>query len=115
MQKKIETIPAATFRQLTRWHWPGNVRELENVVERAVVLSRTSRLEITAPELMAGGLNPGVAPAARFDEQETILRILKETRGRVGGPHGAAARMGLKRTTLITRMKRLGIDPRRPL
>jgi formate hydrogenlyase transcriptional activator len=115
MQKKIETIPAATIRQLTRWHWPGNVRELENVVERAVVLSRTSRLEITAPELMAGGLNPGVAPAARFDEQETILRILKETRGRVGGPHGAAARMGLKRTTLITRMKRLGIDPRRPL
>jgi formate hydrogenlyase transcriptional activator len=113
MQKKIETIPAASMRQLTRWHWPGNVRELENVVERAVVLSRTERLEISMPEQADASLNAAHQRTGEFDEQERIVQILKETRGRVGGPNGAAARMGLKRTTLITRMKKLGIDPRK--
>jgi formate hydrogenlyase transcriptional activator len=115
MHKKIDTIPAVTMRQLARWHWPGNVRELENIVERAVVLSRSSRLDISFPELTDGGLKARQAKSVGFDEQDRILQILRETKGRVGGPDGAAARMGLKRTTLITRMKRLGIDPRRAI
>ncbi len=115
MQKKIETIPAASMRQLTHWHWPGNVRELENVVERAVVLARTDRLEISMPELTGASLNAAPARTDKFNEQDSIMRILKETKGRVGGPDGAAARMGLKRTTLITRMKKLGIGPQKAL
>jgi formate hydrogenlyase transcriptional activator len=114
MEKKIETISAASMRKLTRWHWPGNVRELENVVERAVVLERTDRLEVALPELELDGVR--VAPSARgnaFEEQEMIVRVLRETRGRVGGADGAAVRLGLKRTTLLTRMKKLGIDARR--
>ena len=112
MQKKIETVPAASLRKLARWHWPGNVRELENLVERAVVLSPTDRLAISVPELTDGGISAAAAKTDKFDEQDKIRRILKETKGQVGGADGAAARMGLKRTTLITRMKRLGIDPR---
>lgn len=112
MEKKIETISAASMRKLTRWQWPGNVRELENLVERAVVLARTEKLEISVPELDGGGIRSAPAGVEQFEEQDKIVRILKETKGRVGGEDGAAARMGLKRTTLITRMKKLGIDPR---
>ena len=112
MQKKIETIPAASMRKLARWHWPGNVRELENLIERAVVLSPTDRLAISVPELTEHRLSAPAANIEKFEEQDEIMRILKETKGRVGGADGAAARMGLKRTTLISRMKSLGIDPR---
>ena len=115
MQKKIEGISTASLRKLPRWHWPGNVRELENLVERAVVLSRTERLEISIPELADGALNATPGTMEKFDERERILQILKETKGRVGGANGAAERMGLKRTTLITRMKTLGINPRKVL
>ena len=110
MQKKIETIPAASLRKLARWHWPGNVRELENLVERAVVLSPADRLAISIPELADEVMSALPTNLEKFDEQDKILRILIETKGRVGGPNGAAARLGLKRTTLISRMKRLGID-----
>jgi formate hydrogenlyase transcriptional activator len=113
MQKRIETIPAAVLRKLTRWHWPGNVRELQNLVERAVILTRSSTLAISVPELANGGANSALAKAGNPDEQDRIVRILKETKGRVGGPKGAAARLGLKRTTLLTRMKKLGIEPRK--
>jgi formate hydrogenlyase transcriptional activator len=113
MQKRIESISAASMRNLARWHWPGNVRELENLVERAVVLSRGEKLEILVPELADGSMSTAAAGLDKFDKQDMILRVLKDTKGRVGGPDGAAARMGLKRTTLITRMKKLGIDPRR--
>src|ERR1700691_2030964 len=113
MQKQIENIPAAAMRKLTRWHWPGNVRELQNLVERAVILTRSSTLAISVPELANGSMSTAAAGLDRFDKQDTIVRILRDTKGRVGGPDGAAARMGLKRTTLITRMKKLGIDPRR--
>jgi formate hydrogenlyase transcriptional activator len=112
-QKKIESISAASMRNLARWHWPGNVRELENLVERAVVLSRGEKLEISVPELADGSISTAAAGLDKFDKQDMIVRVLKDTKGRVGGPDGAAARMGLKRTTLITRMKKLGIDPRR--
>jgi DNA-binding NtrC family response regulator len=112
MQKKIDVVPAGALSELTHWHWPGNIRELENLVERAVVLTRDHKLEISIPELMDGPARAHVT-LDDSDEQETILRVLKETQGRVGGPNGAAARMGLKRTTLITRMKKMGIDARK--
>ena len=113
MQKRIENIPAAALRKLARWHWPGNVRELQNLVERAVILTRSSTLAIGVPELANSSANLSPARARNFDEQDRIVRILRETKGRVGGPDGAAARLGLKRTTLLTRMKKLGIEPRK--
>src|SRR5467141_854523 len=113
MQKRIESIPAAAMRKLTHWHWPGNVRELQNLVERAVIMTRSSTLAISVPELANSGANLAPARARNFDEQDRIVRILKETKGRVGGPNGAAARLGLKRTTLLTRMKKMGVDPRK--
>jgi formate hydrogenlyase transcriptional activator len=113
MQKRIENIPAAAMRKLARWHWPGNVRELQNLVERAVILTRSSTLAISVPELVNSGAAMAPARDRNFDEQDRILRILKETKGRVGGPNGAAARLGLNRTTLLTRMKKMGIDPRK--
>jgi formate hydrogenlyase transcriptional activator len=113
MQKRIENIPAAAMRKLARWHWPGNIRELQNLVERAVILTRSSTLAISVPELVSKGANLAPARASDSDEQARIVRILQETKGRVGGPNGAATRLGLKRTTLITRMNKLGIDPRR--
>jgi formate hydrogenlyase transcriptional activator len=114
MQRKVESISAASLRSLARWHWPGNVRELENLVERAVVLARTEKLVITVPELADGGMSTAVA-GIEFYKRDRIISILKETKGRVGGADGAAARLGLKRTTLIERMKKLGIEPRRVL
>src|ERR1700678_1884401 len=113
MQKQIENIPAAAMRKLARWHWPGNVRELQNLVERAVILTRSSTLAISVPELANSGANLAPPKARNFDEQDRIVRILRETKGRVGGPNGAAAQLGLKRTTLLTRMKKMGIDPRK--
>jgi formate hydrogenlyase transcriptional activator len=115
MQKEVESISAASMRKLTRWHWPGNVRELENLVERAVVLARGEKLEVTVPELTDEGISATRAGIDKFEKQDRIVRILKETKGRVGGADGAAARMGLKRTTLIERMKKLGIDPQKVL
>jgi formate hydrogenlyase transcriptional activator len=113
MKKRIESIPAAAMRKLARWHWPGNIRELQNLVERAVILTRSSTLAISVPELANSGTNSALASAGNFEERDRILRILKETRGRVGGPNGAAVRLGIKRTTLFTRMKKMGIDPRK--
>jgi formate hydrogenlyase transcriptional activator len=111
MGKRIENIPAAVMRKLTQWHWPGNIRELQNLVERAVILTRSSTLAIAVPELADGGAH--WASAKVPEEHDGIVRVLKETKGRVGGPNGAAARLGLKRTTLLTRMKKMGIDPRK--
>lgn len=112
MEKKIESIPAATLKKLSAWHWPGNIRELENFIERSVILTRGAALQVPVGELEKSG--SGDAQVARHaGEREEIVRILRETNGRVSGPEGAAARMGLKRTTLISRMKKLGIDPRK--
>src|SRR2546422_1597510 len=112
MEKQIESVPAASMKKLTRWHWPGNIRELENLVERAVILTRGSALEVPVSDLGNGSAEKAIATMPDSNQREEFLRILKETRGRVGGADGAAARMGLKRTTLISRMKKLGIDPR---
>jgi formate hydrogenlyase transcriptional activator len=101
------------MRKLTHWHWPGNVRELQNLVERAVILTRSSTLAISVPELANGSSTLPPSNAGSFDEQDRIVRILKETKGQVGGPNGAAARLSVKRTTLLTRMKKMGIDPRK--
>ncbi len=112
LEKPIDTIPARTMNRLTQWLWPGNVRELENLIERAVILSPGSVLNVPLSELTTS------APVVRMErdssgERDQILRMLKETAGRVGGPNGAASRLGLKRTTLISRMKKLGITPAR--
>jgi formate hydrogenlyase transcriptional activator len=112
MEKRIESIPAAAMRKLSAWHWPGNIRELENFIERSVILTHGSALQVPIGEL-SGGSNSTPAAGGRADDDRTeILRVLKETNGRVAGTQGAAERLGLKRTTLISRMKKFGIDPR---
>jgi formate hydrogenlyase transcriptional activator len=141
MQKNIETIPAAVMKGLAAWQWPGNIRELENFIERAVILTRGKSLEAPLSELRKSSADT-TPSAAGQSGQEDIARIVKETinaalngkknlsddhaekqreeivhaltesKGRVGGGDGAAARMRLNRTTLISRMKKLGIDPR---
>jgi formate hydrogenlyase transcriptional activator len=127
MNKQIDTIPAETMSVLTRWHWPGNIRELENVIERAVILSRGSVLNVPISELQAPTAAPAVALSAisavtppadgeprtlEESEREHILRTLRETNWIISGPNGAAARLGLNRTTLQGKMKRLGISRR---
>lgn len=113
MQKQIESIPAAALRKLSGWHWPGNIRELENFIERSVILTRGTALQAPIGELGHNGRHaPVVAGARETHERDEIVRILKVTSGRVGGPDGAAARMGMNRTTLLSRMKKFGIDPR---
>ncbi len=112
MEKQIESVPMTSMKKLTRWHWPGNIRELENLIERAVILTRGSALEVPVSDLGNSFAEQALFRLASSNERDQILRILKETKGRVGGADGAAARMGLKRTTLISRLKKLGIDPR---
>jgi len=122
MKRTIDSIPAETLRLLSRMPWPGNVRELENVIERAVLLTRGTVLEMpfeefnqpltfAAPILPSGA--PYSAPVSSLseeDERQRIIAMLKETNGVVAGPRGAAVRLGLKRTTLLSRMKKMGID-----
>jgi formate hydrogenlyase transcriptional activator len=112
MEKEIESVPAASMKKLSRWHWPGNIRELENLIERAVILTRGSALEVPVSDLGNGSAEKALTRMPDSGQREQLVRILRETRGRVGGSDGAAARLGLKRTTLISRMKKLGIDPR---
>ena len=116
MQKRIESIPAASMNKLAHYHWPGNIRELENFIERAVILTPGNTLQVPVAELSKAAA-PSAAAAngnpREYEDREEILRILRETNGRVGGTDGAASRMAIKRTTLISRMKKLGIDARR--
>ena len=113
MEKRIESIPAAAMKKLAAWHWQGNIRELENFIERSVILTHSSALQVPIGELGSNGKAIPVRGTREANERDEILRILKETNGRVAGPRGAAALMSIKRTTLISRMKKLGIDPRR--
>jgi formate hydrogenlyase transcriptional activator len=113
MKKPIDTIPTKAMTVLTEYHWPGNVRELENFIERAVILTRGAELQIPLAEFkQRAKLMP--VPANAFAtlehaEREHIMRALGETAWVIGGPAGAAARLGLKRTTLQSRMRKLGI------
>jgi formate hydrogenlyase transcriptional activator len=117
LHRPIETIPARTMEALEAWHWPGNVRELENVIERSVLLSPGPELQAPRRELWELEATPEPGPAAaplatlEQAEREHIRRALREAGGKVGGKDGAAARLGLKRTTLQSRMARLGILP----
>jgi formate hydrogenlyase transcriptional activator len=112
--KQIERIPREAIEAMKRYPWPGNVRELENLIERAVILSPDRTLLIPVAELHDHRARPASVPASALEdvERDHILRILSETRWRISGPAGAAARLGMKRTTLQSRMRKLGI--RRP-
>jgi len=138
MHKSIHAIPPCVMEELLTWGWPGNIRELENFIERAVILSRGNLLDAPLSELrdfrpawqesqtdhadIAQVLREAIFslhPERRLVEEpakkqhEEIVSALIESKGRVGGPVGAAARLHVNRTTLIARMKKLGIDPRR--
>jgi formate hydrogenlyase transcriptional activator len=113
MGKTIEIIPEDTMTALTRWQWPGNIRELENFLERAVILTRGSALFVPLAELQLepdAGFLESADPTLHAAEREHILRVLREARGQIGGPSGAASRLGLKRTTLNSKLKKLGIE-----
>ncbi len=111
MGKKIESIPAETLQALARYPWPGNVRELEHFIERAVVLTSGSILRVPSlgTKLQHKSDTRPSETLARA-ERDHILRVLRETNGIISGPRGAAARLGLKRTTLASKMRRLGIS-----
>jgi len=108
----IDTIPEETMRVLTRWSWPGNIRELENLLERAVILTRGSVLYVPLGELEVADRDAveSESPTLHAAEREHILRVLRETKGQIGGADGAAERLGLKRTTLNSKLKKLGIE-----
>lgn len=138
MQKKIDNIPVSAMKALKAWEWPGNIRELENLIERAVILTRGRSLEVPLAELRKVSIdedqhlpegqdnvarivketikalqdNTSVDKASTRKQRDAIVRALTESKGRVGGADGAAARIGVNRTTLLARIKRFGIDPR---
>jgi formate hydrogenlyase transcriptional activator len=114
MGKVIDTIPDDMMEALQRWSWPGNIRELENFLERAVILTRGRVLyaplaELKNPEAEALTQTASETATLHTAEREHIIRVLREAHGQVGGVDGAAARLGLKRTTLNSKMEKLGI------
>jgi len=110
MGKHIEQIPETTMNAFIAYPWPGNVRELQNLIERSVIRSDDGVLPNPLPPSQTNTI-PTVAPQGTLHEHEAtlILQTLRAARGMIGGPQGAAARLGLKRTTLVSKMKRLGI------
>jgi formate hydrogenlyase transcriptional activator len=111
MRKRITAISEGFMAALVRHSWPGNVRELQNVIERSVILSPSTVMSGSLPELN-GPSKPSPAVTMEEAERSLILQTLRHTEGVVGGQNGAAARLGLPRTTLIAKMKRLGINCR---
>ncbi len=113
MGRNIDAIPTSVLDALTNYGWPGNIRELQNVLERSVILTAGSTLRVPMHELtvkVAPILSEVRVPAGPNDsERERILKALKEAKGQVGGPDGAAARLGLKRTTFQSRMRKYNI------
>ncbi len=112
MKKRIETIPSEAMKALQAYHWPGNVRELENFIERAVILTQGPDLFVSLAELKrtpSHPTNPGTTTLEQA-EREHILKSLRETNWTIGGPAGAAARLGMKRTTLQSKMQKLNIS-----
>jgi formate hydrogenlyase transcriptional activator len=113
MDKRIETIPADALAALSKYHWPGNIRELENLIERSVILSHGTDLRVPLGELKVRNTTPSDGEATlEAAERRHILRTLEETEWVIGGASGAAARLGMKRTTLQSRIKKLGISRR---
>jgi len=124
INKPILSVPSETMSAMVQYDWPGNVRELQNVIERAVILSSGGVLRVSSADLKGGAHPPGktgesggVASRRKRNDspppgRDRVLEALKATGGRVGGGDGAAARLGMKRTTLIAHLKRLGINPR---
>ena len=133
MQKNVEAVPTAVMKGLTTWDWPGNIRELENFIERAVIVTRGKSLEAPLGELQKTDTDKtthvarkeqkhtveessdwridknGVAEEYAKKQREEIIRVLSACKGRVGGADGAAVRLGMNRTTLLSRMKKFGI------
>jgi formate hydrogenlyase transcriptional activator len=113
MDRKIERIPTHALEALANYDWPGNIRELQNVIERSVVLSSGPELRVALPEMTIRStpivLHVRASNVAELSERGRILQVLKETKGMVGGTDGAAARLGLKRTTLQSRMRKYNI------
>ena len=113
MDRRIETVPSEVLDELVRYPWPGNVRELENLIERAVILSPGPALRLPLSELKQPALPSADPPGDRLTleevERQHILRTLQETRWVIAGSHGAAQRLGMKRSTLQSRMSKLGI------
>jgi formate hydrogenlyase transcriptional activator len=111
MNRRIESIPTAAIEALTGYPWPGNIRELQNLIERSVILTQGSVLQVATPEsrTSTGAMPVRGSELSSPHEREKILRALKEAKGVVGGPNGAAARLGLRRTTLQSRMRKLKI------
>jgi formate hydrogenlyase transcriptional activator len=112
MNKHIETVPTETMNALAGWEWPGNVRELENFIERSVILSDGPVLNVPLSELRLVPDGPRHDATLESLEREHILRVLRETGGVISGLRGAAARLGMKRTTLQSRMQKMGITRR---
>ena len=113
MDKSIESIPQETMRSLVRYHWPGNIRELQNYIERGVILSNDGVFE-PAPLESHQPPEPEISnPTLEDKVRREILSACQRANWKLGGPRGAAARLGLKRTTLFYKMKRLGIAPPR--
>jgi formate hydrogenlyase transcriptional activator len=110
LHKPVQTMPAEALAALTRYPWPGNVRELQHVIERAVILARDGVLRPVLPTWQQPlQRSPAEGGTLADVQRDYILRVLRDTSGVIGGQHGAAARLGVKRTTLLSRMERLGI------
>jgi formate hydrogenlyase transcriptional activator len=116
MGRNIETIPTSVLEALSAYDWPGNIRELQNVLERSVILTRGAVLQVPISDLIGKTapvpLNARLSLDVETTERATILKALEDSRGQVGGPDGAAARLGLKRTTLQSRIRKLNISRR---
>lgn len=111
MNRPIDSIPSVAIELLTNYAWPGNIRELQNVIERSVILSPGRTLQVTIPETAKSSTpSPRAPKLEEAVERERILHALRDADGRVSGPNGAAARLGLQRTTLQSRMKKLNIE-----
>jgi formate hydrogenlyase transcriptional activator len=113
MGRGIETIPSQALEALTNYDWPGNIRELQNVIERSVILTNGPELRVAMPEFNskspAAAAHRQTSNLSGAGERARILEALKEANGQVGGPDGAAARLGMKRTTLQSRMRKYNI------
>lgn len=110
MGKSIDSVPGETMQALSDWSWPGNIRELENFIERSVILTDGSSLRAPLAELAASNEEDLEGGTLENLEREYIIRALRETGGVIAGSRGAAARLGLKRTTLQSRIQRMGIS-----